>query len=77
MQSESTAENNREFGGRGSGFTNRGNDTEVIDEVDVNVNGKNISMLFMIELGIIVVSMIVPSIKILNSDPKDILSRRE
>lgn len=77
MQTESSNENKMEFGGRGSGLTNRMNDSEVIDEVDVNVNGKNISMLFMIELGIIVVSMIVPSIKILNSDPKDILSRRE
>ena len=38
---------------------------------------KDIALLFVIGYGIIFVSMIVPSIKILHSDPKDILSRRE
>ena len=53
------------------------NNVEIVDEIDVNVNSNSILMLFVLEFGIIVVSMIIPSIKILNSDPKDILSRRE
>lgn len=68
---------------RGNGF--KGNmgimqnnqNVDVIDEIDVNVTTKDISILFIIELGIIIISMGLPSIKILNSDPKDILSRKE
>lgn len=81
---ENTIQN---VGGRGNGFSNKGMDVknnsnmmetvEVIDEVDVNVESKNIITLLFIELGIIIISMIIPSIKILNSDPKDILSRKE
>lgn len=48
-----------------------------IDSIDVSVTLKDIALLFVIGYGIILVSMIVPSIKILHSDPKDILSRRE
>ncbi len=80
----SSKENAQEFNGRGNGFSNRehlgnmgDNNVEIVDEIDVNVNSNSILMLFVLEFGIIVVSMIIPSIKILNSDPKDILSRRE
>lgn len=54
-----------------------GMDVDIIDEIDVNVTIKDISILFVIEFGIIIISMVLPSIKILNSDPKDILSRKE
>ena len=51
--------------------------SKTIDSIDVSVTLKDIVLLFVIGYGIILVSMIVPSIKILHSDPKDILSRRE
>lgn len=51
--------------------------SKTIDSIDVSVTIKDIALLFVIGYGIILVSMIVPSIKILHSDPKDILSRRE
>ena len=51
--------------------------SKTIDSIDVSVTLKDIALLFVIGYGIILVSMIVPSIKILHSDPKDILSRRE
>lgn len=51
--------------------------SKTIDSIDVSVTIKDIALLFAIGYGIILVSMIVPSIKILHSDPKDILSRRE
>lgn len=51
--------------------------SKTIDSIDVSVTIKDILLLFVIGYGIILVSMIVPSIKILHSDPKDILSRRE
>lgn len=85
-------EESSDFGGRGNGFTPGGmngkgqmnkpgeinnSNVEVIDEIDVNVGVKDISIMAIIELGIIILSMLIPSIKILNSDPKDILSRRE
>lgn len=83
-------EQSSDFGGRGNGFTPGGmngqmskpgetnnSNIEVIDEIDVNVGVKDISVMAIIELGIIIFSMLIPSIKILNSDPKDILSRRE
>lgn len=85
MQTKAEEKTN-DFGGRGNGFSsgkmdipnNINNlDLEVIDEINVNVDAKNISIMFIIEFGIIIVSMVIPSIKILNSDPKDILSRRE
>ena len=85
-------EESSDFGGRGNGFTPGGmngkgqmnkpgeinnSNVEVIDEIDVNVGVKDISIMAIIEFGIIILSMLIPSIKILNSDPKDILSRRE
>lgn len=51
--------------------------SKTIDSIDVSVTIKDIALLFVIGYGIILISMIVPSIKILHSDPKDILSRRE
>lgn len=51
--------------------------SKTIDSIDVSVTIKDILLLFVIGYGIIFVSMIIPSIKILHSDPKDILSRRE
>ena len=51
--------------------------SKTIDSIDVSVTLKDIALLFVIGYGIILISMIVPSIKILHSDPKDILSRRE
>lgn len=51
--------------------------SKTIDSIDVSVTIKDILLLFVIGYGIILASMIVPSIKILHSDPKDILSRRE
>ena len=73
--------NNSPQGGRGNNFTpfkNKGfNKVEAIDEIDVNVTSEDILLLFVVGYGIIFVSMIIPSIKIVNSDPKDILSRRD
>ena len=74
--------NDSRQGGRGNDFSpfnmNKGkSNVKVIDEIDVNVNKEDIGLLFIVEYGIIFISMIVPSIKIINSDPKDILSRRE
>lgn len=51
--------------------------SKTINSIDVSVTIKDILLLFVIGYGIILVSMITPSIKILHSDPKDILSRRE
>lgn len=50
---------------------------KAIDSIDVSVTLTDVLLLFIIGYSIIFVSMIIPSIKILNSDPKDILSRRE
>ena len=74
--------NDSRQGGRGNDFNpfnmNKGkSNVKVIDEIDVNVNKEDIGLLFIVGYGIIFISMIVPSIKIINSDPKDILSRRE
>lgn len=74
--------NDSRQGGRGNDFSpfnmNKGkSNVKVIDEIDVNVNKEDIVLLFIVGYGIIFISMIVPSIKIINSDPKDILSRRE
>lgn len=74
--------NDSRQGGRGNDFSpfnmNKGkSNVNVIDEIDVNVNKEDIGLLFIVGYGIIFISMIVPSIKIINSDPKDILSRRE
>lgn len=74
--------NDSRQGGRGNDFSpfnmNKGkSNVNVIDEIDVNVNKEDIGLLFIVGYGIIFISMIAPSIKIINSDPKDILSRRE
>ena len=85
--------NNSPMGGRGSSFAQNGNfeerkdksigsimglnNIDTIDEIDVSVTLKDVGLLFIIGYVIIFISMIIPSIKILNSDPKDILSRRE
>lgn len=74
--------NDSRQGGRGNDFSpfnmNKGkSNVKVIDEIDVNVNKEDIGLLFIVGYGIIFISMIVPSIKIINSDPKDILLRRE
>lgn len=85
MQTQAEEKSN-DFGGRGNGLSGRKMDIpnainnsnlEVINEIDVNVDAKDISIMLIIEFGIIIISMVIPSIKILNSDPKDILSRRE
>lgn len=84
-QNQSTEVSNQSpMGGRGSSFNPNGNFTDTrisyvdtIDEIDVSVTPKDVELLFIIGYAIIFVSMIIPSIKILNSDPKDILSRRE
>lgn len=62
---------------KGIGSLTGFNSVDAIDEVDVSVTIKDVGLLFIIGYSIIFISMIVPSIKILNSDPKDILSRRE
>jgi putative ABC transport system permease protein len=78
-----TEENVSEFGrgDRGFGFKNNINKTgkkvEEIKEVSVDTSFKDIVILFILGYGIIIISMIIPSIKILNTDPKNILSRRE
>lgn len=85
MQTQAEEKSN-DFGGRGNGFSGGKMDVpnnidnsnlEIINEIDVNVDAKDISIMLIIEFGIIIISMVIPSIKILNSDPKDILSRRE
>lgn len=85
MQTKAEEKSN-DFGGRGNGFSGgkmdipnaiNNSNLEVINEIDVNVDAKDISIMFIMEFGIIIFSMVIPSIKILNSDPKDILSRRE
>lgn len=85
--------NQSPMGGRGSSYNQNGNfeerkdkgigsltgisSVDTIDEIDVSVTPKDVGLLFIIGYAIIFVSMIIPSIRILNSDPKDILSRRE
>lgn len=61
---------------RGNGIKAMTNVNE-IKNVDVNVSTKDIGYLFIVGYGIIIISNIVPSVKIINSDPKDILSRKE
>jgi putative ABC transport system permease protein len=66
-------------GNRGAMF-NRfegNNNIKQIDSIDVNVSINDIELLFICGYVIIFVSMIVPSIKILKTDPKDILSRKD
>lgn len=73
---ENQKENKRGNGFRGDiGIINSNVDT--INEINVDVNAKSIMLLLFVETTIIIISMIIPSIKILNSDPKDILSRKE
>ena len=50
---------------------------EVVKEVSVNTNVKDIVILFGLGYVIIIGSMIIPSIKILNTDPKNILTGKE
>lgn len=80
--------NNSPMGGRGSNFNggfkseNKGLNSifksdKTIDEVDVSVTLTDVGLLFIIGYSIILVSMVIPSLKIINSDPKDILSRKE
>lgn len=58
-------------------FMKSNSNVSVIDELNVDVSSKDIIILVLVESLIIVISMVIPSIKILNSDPKDILSRKE
>lgn len=58
-------------------FMESNSNVSVIDKLNVDVSSKDIIILVLVESLIIVISMVIPSIKILNSDPKDILSRKE
>ena len=77
-QTEDFNQNKRGNGFRGdSKFMESNSNVSVIDELNVDVSSKDIIILVLVESLIIVISMVIPSIKILNSDPKDILSRKE
>ena len=77
-QTEDFNQNKRGNGFRGDAkFMESNSNVSVIDELNVDVSSKDIIILVLVESLIIVISMVIPSIKILNSDPKDILSRKE
>ena len=77
-QTEDFNQNKRGNGFRGdSKFIESNSNVSVIDKLNVDVSSKDIIILVLVESLIIVISMVIPSIKILNSDPKDILSRKE
>ena len=66
----------RGFGNRPS-MNGKNKNVEVVKEVSVNTNVKDIVILFGLGYVIIIGSMIIPSIKILNTDPKNILTGKE
>ena len=77
-QTEDFNQNKRGNGFRGDAkFMESNSNVSVIDKLNVDVSSKDIIILVLVESLIIVISMVIPSIKILNSDPKDILSRKE
>lgn len=77
-ESSTLNQNKRGSGFRGDiKFMESNNNVSVINELNVDVSKKDMSILALIESLIIVISMVIPSAKILNSDPKDILSRKE
>ena len=61
----------------GKGINSLIKNDKTIDSVDVSVTLTDVGLLFIIGYSIIFISMIIPSIKVLNTDPKDILSRKE
>ena len=69
--------NDRNIRGTSFGPMNNYKNENKIKSIDVSTNIDNVLKLFLIGYGIIVISMIIPSIKILNTDPKNILSRKE
>lgn len=69
--------NDRNIRGTSFGPMNNYKNENKIKSIDVSTNIDNVLKLFLIGYGIIVISMSIPSIKILNTDPKNILSRKE
>ena len=69
--------NDRNIRGTSFGPMNNYKNENKIKSIDVSTNIDDVLKLFLIGYGIIVISMIIPSIKILNTDPKNILSRKE
>ena len=68
---------NRGFGGMNLPKENSNKNVKEIKEVNADTNIKDIVILFGIGYIVIITSMLVPSIKILNTDPKSILSGKE
>lgn len=83
---EIQSETNEKFsrGDRGFGMmpgspmrTSKNKDVKVVDEVNVDTSIKDIVILFGLGYIIIISSMVIPSVKILNTDPKSILTGKE
>ncbi|MBO5530764.1 MAG: FtsX-like permease family protein [Bacilli bacterium] len=84
---ETQSETNEKFsrGDRGFGMmpggspmgNSKNKDVKVVDEVNVDTSVKDIIILFGLGYIIIISSMVIPSIKILNTDPKSILTGKE
>ncbi len=84
---ETQSETNEKFsrGDRGFGMmpgnspmkNSKTKNVKVVDEVNVDTSIKDIIILFGLGYIIIISSMVIPSIKILNTDPKSILTGKE
>ena len=84
---ETQSQTNEKFsrGDRGFGMmpgtspkgNSKNKDVKVVDEVNVDTSVKDIIILFGLGYVIIISSMVIPSIKILNTDPKSILTGKE
>jgi len=81
---ETQSETNEKFGRGDRGFgmrptmnISKNKDVEVVKTVNVDTSVKDIIILFGLGYIIIISSMVIPSIKILNTDPKSILTGKE
>lgn len=83
ISSLENSNNNIPGGNRGTMFNrfnggeNSNQNVKTIDEINVNVNTNDVELLFIFGYIIIFLSMIIPSVNILRTDPKDILSRKD
>jgi ABC-type transport system, involved in lipoprotein release, permease component len=56
---------------------NMNSDAEIIDEIDVKVSSENYALLFIIGYGVIIASLVVPTIGVFRFQPKIILTGKE
>ena len=49
--------------------------TKTVDEIDVNVEGKELFYVYVIGVGIIIISVMLSSASIIRLKPKEILSK--